>query len=308
MKYYFSGIGTFTGALKERLAAQCPYRLQSCHGSYVNSARDWAELAANNPGHVELMLDSGAFTAWSKGDKVELQSLIRDYSYFIDKYEHKMKAIWLINLDKIPGSPGRTATQTELQEAVYISDNNFKELVKLFGERVLPVFHQNESEQRLNEIIDMAPYVCVSPRNDLPEKSRVTWSQYVHTSKKDIKSHGLATTGAKMLTTVPWYSADSASWVFAGAMGSITVLLKQKLTSISISNESPDLKNFNKHFDTMSSLSRDYIEQRIVQHGFVVDEMKMSHGHRMAFNMLETLSWMDQLQVNSVSQKGLFDL
>ncbi len=308
MNYFFSGIGTFTGELKARLAMECTHRLQSCHGSYIKSAYDWADLAMNNPGHQELMLDSGAFTAWSKGDEVQLDHLMHVYGDLINKYGPHMRAIWLINLDKIPGSPGRTAGKEEIDEAIAISDANYAVLVKEFGDIVLPVFHQNEDEKRLADIVDMAPYVCISPRNDLPEKSRVSWSQYVHGLQPGMKTHGLATTGSQMLTTVPWHSADSASWVFAGAMGNITVLMDQKLASISMSDESPSRHEMNKHFDTMPEIAQDVITARIESHGFTVDDMKTGHGNRMAFNMLETMDWMTKLETNVVEQPGLFGL
>lgn len=177
----------------------------------------------------------------------------------------------------------------------------------LCGWVVFP-WESNEDEVRLQEIVDMAPYVCVSPRNDLPEKSRVAWSQYVHGLQPQLKSHGLATTGAQMLTTVPWHSADSASWVFAGAMGGITILLDQKLISVSMSDESPSRRNMNKHFDTMPDIMRERIAARIDHHGFTVDEIKTGHGERMAFNMLETMAWMAVLETNVVEQPSLFGL
>ena len=111
-----------------------------------------------------------------------------------------------------------------------------------------------------------------------------------------------------MLTTVPWHSADSASWVFAGAMGNITVLLNQKVVSISMSDESPSRHEMNKHFDTMPLMAQELIEARIQSHGFTVSDMKTSHGHRMAFNMLETMSWMRNLKTKPVEQPGLFEL
>lgn len=308
MNYFFSGIETFKGELRDRLACECTHRLQSCHGAYIKSAYAWAEAAAKNPGHQELMLDSGAFTAWSKGDEVHLDQLITVYGDLLEKYAGSMKEIWLINLDKIPGAPGRTAGLSEINEAIEISDSNYAELVRAFGNRVLPVFHQNENEQRLQEVVDMADYVCISPRNDLPEKSRVSWSQYVHGLHPGMRSHGLATTGSQMLTTVPWHSADSASWVFAGAMGGITFLLDQKLVSISISTDSPSLQDLNKHFDTMPTIMQDCIAQRIEGHGLTVDAVRALLGQRMAFNMLETMSWMRQLKTCPVQQPSLFGL
>jgi len=274
----------------------------------VTAECDDNDLASKNPGATELMLDSGAFTAWTKNEEVELDHLLYVYGDLLEKYSSSMKEIWLINLDKIPGSPGRTADTKELDHCIEVSDINFNILRQEFGDRVLPVYHQNESEQRLFDVLDMTPYICVSPRNDLPEKQRVAWSQYVHTLIPGLRAHGLATTGAQMLTTVEWYSADSASWVFAGAMGNITVLNGQRLMPISMSDESPSLKVLGNHFDNMPNLMKQQIADRIEKQGFTVEQMRTSHGHRMAMNMLETIDWMAHLKVNPVNELSLFPL
>lgn len=308
MKYYFSGMGIHAGPIKERLAFECPYRLQSCHSTDVKSAYEWAELASRNPGQCELMLDSGAFTAWSKGQEVNINELIKVYSDIVEKYGDKLKEIWLINLDKIPGSIGRTATRTELDESMRISDANFNRLVRIFGDRVLPVFHQNESEERLKDVAAMADYICVSPRNDLPEQSRVLWSQYVHTILPDIKTHGLATTGVNMLSTVSWFSADSATWIFAGRVGELMVMKGAQLFRVNISADSPCIKKFNSHFLTMALPLQEYVLSRIALHGYGIEALKRDYNTRMAFNMLETIKWVKQLEVKPVKQNGLFGL
>jgi len=307
MKYYFSGIGTFKGDLLDRIAHECPWRLQSCHGAYVKNCFKWGELASRREGHCEMLLDSGAFTAWSKGDSVDLDALMRVYGKFIDQYEDKLKAIWLINLDRIPGSPGRTAGTAELEAAIEESDRNFEILVKEFGDRVLPVFHQNEAKERLAEVARMAEYICISPRNDLPEKNRVTWSAEVHKLIPNSKTHGLATTGGRMVQGVPWYSADSASWVFAGAMGNITVMSGDKLVPVSVSSESPAMKDMGKHISTVSSHFKDYVAERAEHHGFNLTELSEGHGERMAFNMLETLEWVNSVSKVPLPTSSLFD-
>lgn len=306
MNYYFSGIGTFKGELKEKLALLCPHRLMSCHGDYIGDAHSWARLAGPD---TELMLDSGAFTAWKSNKEVKLDHLIATYADFIEKYEHKLKAIWLINLDRIPGSPGVTASEDELAAAIVESDSNFRGLTQHFGARVLPVFHQNESSARLLEVAAMAEYICISPRNDLPEGSRVKWSSEAHAwLGGSNKTHGLATTGDKMLTGVPWFSADSASWVFAGAMGSVTVFLNGRMFNVPISSTSPARSKMGIHYTTLPPLLQEQIAGRIQRCGFTVEDAEEGHGIRMAINMLETIEYTNALKVTHIDQRGLFDL
>jgi len=178
-----------------------------------------------------ILLDSGAFTAWNKGEETTVDQVKRKYSQFINKAGDMFDEIWGINLDVIPGERGRDPTPDELKRAVEVSDINFEILVKEFGNVILPVYHQGESIERLAECVAQVDgrsnYICVSPRNDLHESLRVAWSRDAHsTLHKDyphIMTHGLATTGNNMVRTVPWYSGDSAAWVQHGGFGMIDI-------------------------------------------------------------------------------------
>lgn len=179
-----------------------------------------------------ILLDSGAFTAWNKGEKTTVDDVKRKYSAFIEKAGDMFDEIWGVNLDVIPGERGRDPTPQELDDAVRVSDINFEILTKEFGDIILPVFHQGEPMERLGECVAQVDgksnYICVSPRNDLHEGLRVDWSRDAHFELrqrygKHIKTHGLATTGNRMVRTVPWYSGDSAAWVQHGAFGMIDI-------------------------------------------------------------------------------------
>jgi hypothetical protein len=159
IKYYFSGIGNFDIPQKERLAQLCTHRLQSCHRDYVKQSHDWLSFAARpvNRKRVEIMLDSGAFTAWNKGGQVELEPLIEVYREMVDKYEDGLKAIWLINLDKIPGQRGRTATEAEIEDAIKVSDQNF-EILQSSGTYPCPP----DESKNLGKSQQWC--ICISPR------------------------------------------------------------------------------------------------------------------------------------------------
>lgn len=178
-----------------------------------------------------ILLDSGAFTAWNKGEITTVDDVKRKYSKFIDMAGDTFEEIWGINLDVIPGEKGRDPTPDELARATEVSDINFDILVKEFGDIILPVYHQGESVERLRENVAQVDgksnYICISPRNDLAEPQRVVWSRDCHGELSrnfpHIKTHGLATTGNKMVRTVPWFSGDSAAWVQHGGFGMIDI-------------------------------------------------------------------------------------
>ena len=178
-----------------------------------------------------IMLDSGAFTAWNKGEETTVDDVKRKYSMFIEMAGDMFEEIVGINLDVIPGEKGRDPTVDELKRAVEVSDINFEILVKEFGDVILPVYHQGESISRLGECVAQVDgksnYICISPRNDLAEPQRVAWSRDAHgeltRNYPHIMTHGLATTGNRMVRTVPWYSGDSAAWVQHGGYGMIDI-------------------------------------------------------------------------------------
>ena len=128
----------------------------------IKDERDWNTLhmlekvcdsLTGNPYPRCILLDSGAFTAWNKGDEVSVDEVLGKYSRFIEGAGSLFDEIWMINLDKIPGERGRDPTLAELKEAVEVSDRNFEILVKEFGNHVLPVFHQGEATSRLYEVV-----------------------------------------------------------------------------------------------------------------------------------------------------------
>ena len=307
MNLFFSGVGKGVIEMDERLGSP-RFRLFSCHGSYFKYAQQTGPLVSTIDDKFEIMLDSGAFTAWTKGEEVTLDHLIRDYSVLIDEYGYDINKIWLINLDKIPAEPGRDPTPEELDEAIKISDENLHRLQEVFGDRIVPVYHQGESESRLADVCAMAKYICISPRNDLGEVHRRTWSQEVHQKLPEgIRTHGLATTGHPMMTTVPWHSVDSATWIMIAAYGHI--YFNEKLQSISISDDQPNKHEEGKHYINIIDEQKEVLHNLMDEWGFTYDGLRRDFVERAIWNRL----MMSRLYrgigpVTRPAQTGLFDL
>ncbi|HEY6019837.1 MAG TPA: hypothetical protein VIY48_08005 [Candidatus Paceibacterota bacterium] len=282
MKLFFSGFGKRGVDLDPRIPSGMRYRLLSCHEDYLSVAHAVsADIQATEQPH-ELMYDSGAFTAWSRGKRVELDDLMRNYDSMLNQYGDKANAVWFISLDVIPGSPGRTALGDEIIEACRVSDENFSVLQKRYGARVLPVFHQNESLSRLHEVERMAPYICVSPRNDLPERARRNWAMEVHAKIPDKPTHGLATTGHAMLRHVPWTSADSATYVMVAMNGG--VFRNSRLRILYVSEHSGLIKDKDKHYRTLPLAQRETFRQQVEQQGFSIDRLETDLFERLVYN------------------------
>ncbi|CAB4169039.1 hypothetical protein UFOVP1516_11 [uncultured Caudovirales phage] len=310
LNYYYSGVASCKDDVFEKMVVESPFRLLSCHKNYVKYAEKWLSFSSNYYKDITILFDSGAFTAWNQNTEVHIDELIKLYYNLMEKYWDSSREIYLINLDKIPGSPGRTADQKEMDECEKISDKNYELLVKYFGNRVMPVFHQNESNKRLDEVMAMSDYICISPRNDLPEKYRVKWSKEVHTYiPSNIKTHGLAATGIKMMTEVPWTSVDSAAWLFTASTGSVNLCINGKLIMIGVSSKSPTRHTINQHYLTVSNEVRIEIDKRFNKYGYVAEDLAEKYELRMFLIMVETNYWLEHHhQFEIVDEGSLFGL
>lgn len=294
LNYYFSGVGSNKQWFNSWFAKQTSHRLLSLHGAYTRFAEFWCDIVAADiaPQSQTLLYDSGAFTAWKSGHPMTLEELLPTYDYFVNKYHNVAKEIWLISLDKIPGSPGVDPTLAELQEAIEISDKNHEVLVRTFGNRVLPVFHQGEDEKRLREVCELSEYICVSPRNDLHESARVKWSREVHNKMpKGIKTHGLAATGVEMMTTVPWYSVDSATWLFLASTGVVVLCLNGKMVNIPVSNESPAKHIAGRHYNTLRQSEQRVIDAYLERYKMTIDDLRTSGEARLGITVASIIEW-----------------
>lgn len=313
VNYYFSGTGISKKEDTKEMAGLIPYRLLSCHGAYTSYGHTWARNVIEHEHSKEfntLLLDSGAFTAWNQGHEMLLKDLMPVYYDFMMKYWTSVKEIYLINLDKIPGSPGRTADEAEIKECIEVSDRNYELLVKEFGPRVMPVYHQGESEARLKECVKMSDYICVSPRNDLHESQRVKWSREVHSKlERSTKTHGLAATGLEMMTTVPWTSVDSATWIFKAGNGTITLCVNGKMVDIGISEKSPTRHFAGQHINTVHPMMKKVLQDRIEELGYSIENLMTDHNYRMTITMKEVQHWVDNYYyLNFNESNTLFEL
>ena len=310
MNVYFSGSGQGEHEVDPRLlrAEEVHHRLLSCHDSYIRVAETVMDtlIAAGVSHKFELLFDSGAFTAWSKGSEVNMDHLLSVYSRMAEK-KHLFKAMWFINLDKIPAEKGRTASPDEIVEAMDISRKNCDILTAALGNCVIPVYHQNEPQDYLLELAANYDYICGSPRNDVAEKSRVAWSKEVH-ALIDTKTHGLATTGNRQLGGVPWFSVDSATWIAIGSYGGIFHRKKSGLMVLPISSQSGELKNAGKHFNTFSPIEQDFLNNYFESQGFTLEGLAENHVERMLFNRIEMLNFARDCAPKKALSRGLFDL
>lgn len=184
--------------------------------------RDWRscwELTRNRGMKVRVILDSGAFTAWSSGKTVKLE----DYAEWAIKISKSFPfdSIRFINLDHIPGKKGLSATADQIKMAASQSLKNADTLRTLGVTPLVEVFHQDEPFELLKIINERRKggVIALSPRNDVSVQQRELWLkkclQYCvkEFGKENIPPcHGLAVTSERLLKAFPFFSGDSSTW------------------------------------------------------------------------------------------------
>ena len=299
-------------AHRDTLMKIIDYRLLSLHEHYLQTARNYIRQVrlVRDTKDITLLLDSGAFTAWKRKEPdIAVADLAKSFRGVM-KLQKEFKDIFFISLDVIPGQPGTTPTHEEIKEAIRKSDENHHVLASEFGDRVLPVFHQGEPEERLQEVVALNPtYICVSPRNDVVEAQRRTWSQRVHERiPKETKTHGLATTGGKMMVEVPWYSVDSAALIQAAAFGKIFFPVGNDLRLLCVSDLSPNRRHLGKHAETFGPIVRKKIEAYMDKYKLTWQDLATNGGAREIINAIVLVEAAERKHKDTPVQETLFAL
>jgi len=178
MKLYFAG--AFTGYKVDKLQSLgMRNKLYSFHHE-KNLAREWGK---------GLLLDSGAYTASTKGVVIDMDEL--------NEFILEVKPDHSIQLDVIGDSKGTW--------------ENYKKQSKVV--EVLPVIHSNYTKSEIARVLESSDYICLGAINYLPVVKVIEWLDYMFSFPqiRGKKIHLLGIMSRRILTRYPVYSADSSS-------------------------------------------------------------------------------------------------
>lgn len=247
-----------------------------------------------------IMMDSGAFTAWSLGKPVRLQDLI-NYDLSLLR-QHPSHEYVFIALDVIPGERGRMATESEISTAIKQSFDNYMTMREaLHPATVLPVFHSGEEFWLRDRYLRETDYICLSPNQNMTEAMRFKWAREA-ANVPGMRFHGLATTGNRMLKYIDWYSVDSSSCLMFAAMGSILMPVGDRLVPVAVSEQSSQRKVEGRHLSTMHESS--YLIDMIEEQGYDAKKLAVDHAERVCWNIDQWIAspWIKE----PYNQRGLF--
>ena len=177
----------------------------------------------------KVMIDSGAFSVWSKGVSIDLRDYIRwcKQNLCID---------YFVNLDVLPYGKGLESVPKErqVQESAKRRWENYQEMVSSLPiEKVIPVFHQGEPLEWLQKYLEFgSPYIGISPDKEVTLDRRLEWLNSLRPvvlSKGKVKAkyHCFGFVSREILNLWEWESCDSTSPIVIAGMGSLVVPKKR---------------------------------------------------------------------------------
>ena len=259
----------------------------------------------------KVFIDSGAFTAHTKGAEVDVD----EYIEYMNKNDDALTVF--AQVDKIPGTFGVPYTYEQIAEAPEKSWENYLYMApKLKSkEKLIPIFHQGEDHKWLKNMLEYTDengehiaYIGLSTRNDASVAEKDEWlkicfSMIKESSNPNVKTHAFGMTSFRLLEKYPFTSADSTSWIQTAVNGSIF----SKYGVITLSEKSKHNKG---HFDYLDKDVQKTLLEYIESKGFTYDELATDYKKRELFNIMYMNDWADNYECKSTSFKvnNLFNL
>lgn len=260
---------------------------QNCLESYYSIVFKKGEFIMNND-KLSIFLDSGAFSAWSKGVEINIDEyikFIKENLEYIDVYA---------NLDVIGDAEATLKNQKYMEEQ---------------GLRPLPTYHRNEPMKYLEYYLDHYDYIALGGMvTDASSSVLLDWldpifKEYVcgPDGMPKVKIHGFGVTSLNLLIRYPWYSVDSTSWVMTGRFGSVFVPKKRNgrycYTEIAhkVVISDKGAVGDGKHFRNFSELERKMISEYFHEHGFTEQQLSEDYMARDRLNIQYFLDLQDAL-------------
>lgn len=224
---------------------------------------------------LHLILDSGAFSAWSKGKVIDIDA----YIDFVKK--NQASIAHCVNLDVIPGQRGKKRTQDDVEKSAEQSFKNWQ-YMRSKGVESIPVFHEGERFEHLDRYVEEgATYIGISPMADHPTPVIRRWLDQVFTRITDekgkplIKTHGFGVTGFDIMLRYPWTTVDSATWILIAVWGHIFVPPYRHGTAdyttaplnLVVSQEARKVHDSEKHVNGLGPIHKRYVLQFLKEVG-----------------------------------------
>jgi len=257
--------------------------------SYWYSKNKFEQLILNwekRPKGSKLFVDSGAFTAWTKGKSIDVD----EYIDFINTYSEHIELYGQI--DVIPGDIIKGHTAEQVEEAAAATWENYLYMRPRMKkpEGLLYTFHVGEPYRYLEQALEWRddngqpiPYIALGGMvgKPMPTKKSFLDSCFniiMKSSNPKVKVHAFGMTSFSLLEAYPITSADSTSWIMTGANGNI-------ITDVGIIAISEKAKRLPEHYSHLCPSHQEAFEKTISKYGFTLDELQVDYKARLRYHL-----------------------
>lgn len=265
---------------------------------------EWAEEKIEGKIQNKLFVDSGAYTAHTRGHDVDVD----DYIEYVNNLDEGITLF--AQVDKIPGKFGVPRTREEILSAPAESWENYlymRPRVKS-PDKLVPIFHQDEEFKWLENMLNWKdengkhiPYIGISSSKDKAPKFREAWYWKVfdiieRSSNPKVKTHSFGTSSIRHLETFPFTSSDATSWIRGAAFGSITTDFGTILVS--------GVQDKDKNHINSCQLSYKQLDDYVGKYGFRLNDLiyddeegsGSARVQRIMFNLAYLQDWAENYQ------------
>jgi hypothetical protein len=228
-----------------------------------------------------FFLDSGAFTAFTKGAQIDL----KQYAEFIR--QNKKRITIASSLDVIGDAEGSYRAYRQLRDEE--------------GVDVIPVFHCREDKKWLVKYIkEGARYIALGGM--VPESISwlFTWLDDLYSTvltddshKPIVRVHGFGLTVGRLIERYPWYSVDSTTWLNGARFGTVIFNFPgARLEHIAVSDRNPMAKQRTAlHIDRLSRIEQAQAIAQLERAGFTLDEVRSNTSKALEFSAWSFQTW-----------------
>lgn len=268
---------------------------------------EWVKYLNEHPEcKCDLVVDSGAYSAWSRGKLFDMD----EYINFLNSNNVIDTAFWVAEADVIPGSYGVDPTEEEREAAPEKSWQNYLYMIEKvkYPKKVVPIFHQGEDYKHLKRMLeftfkdgDFIPYIGISPRNDVHVNEKMKWYEmtwkiiYDECARlgRDIPlTHNFGMTTISLMEQYPSCSSDSTSWLRSASFGNIMIVVNGKIKTIYVSNRN---LNSPEHINNQPLAIKEAVEKvcKEIGHGFSIEALVNDDNGslRPVFNLISLDKW-----------------
>lgn len=290
---YFAGSG---GKPSDKLKKEL-----SCNQllSQLNERKEiikWTEYLKEHPECTsKLFVDSGAYSAYTKGKVVDVD----DYIKFINEYGDYCTVF--AQVDTIPQVIGREPTVEEFAAVAPKSWENFLYMTERvdpkYRHKIMPVFHFQEDVKWLKKMLEYTypgtdqhiPYIGLAVSTVDNGIVRYEWFDMCFkiikaSSNPNVMTHGFGCTALDVVEKFPLTSVDSTTWIQTAAHGSI---MYNKKAIICSDRRVKDPKNI---INAPKALQED-VDRLAHKYGTSLEELLKDQKARLAFNIHYLREW-----------------